>query len=251
MRRITSYNTLAIGLCLLMLFANSAHAEESWWQKGLNTLKGLEVDQSAVTELTAAELSTAFKQALQLGSEKVVAQLAKADGFNSDPQVHIPLPAAIEKARPLLDKVGMSATVAELELKLNRAAEQATPKAQALFVQAIKDMSFEDVQAIYQGPEDSATQYFKDKMQVSLAAEMQPIVSNSLAEVGAVKVYDQLISDYKNIPFVPDLKANLTEHVVNKGMDGLFYYLAKEEAAIRKDPLKQSTALLKKVFANQ
>ena len=56
------------------------------------------------------------------------------------------------------------------------------------------------------------------------------------------------MSNYKTIPFVPDIKANLTEYTVNKGMEGIFYYLAKEEAAIRKDPVKQTTALLKKVF---
>lgn len=31
-------------------------------------------------------------------------------------------------------------------------------------------------------------------------------------------------------------------------MDGIFYYIAKEETGIRKDPAKQTSALLKKVF---
>jgi hypothetical protein len=35
---------------------------------------------------------------------------------------------------------------------------------------------------------------------------------------------------------------------VQKSIDGIFYYMAKEEAEIRRDPLKQSTELLKKVF---
>ncbi|MBU1405943.1 MAG: DUF4197 domain-containing protein [Proteobacteria bacterium] len=30
--------------------------------------------------------------------------------------------------------------------------------------------------------------------------------------------------------------------------DGIFFYTAKEEAGIRNDPAKQTTALLKKVF---
>jgi hypothetical protein len=47
---------------------------------------------------------------------------------------------------------------------------------------------------------------------------------------------------------VPDVKADLTKHVIQKGINGIFYYLAKEEAAIRKDPVKQTTDLLKKVF---
>ncbi|MDH3393507.1 MAG: DUF4197 domain-containing protein [Desulfobulbaceae bacterium] len=31
-------------------------------------------------------------------------------------------------------------------------------------------------------------------------------------------------------------------------MDGIFYYVAKEEAAIRENPVRQTTDLLKRVF---
>jgi len=77
---------------------------------------------------------------------------------------------------------------------------------------------------------------------------MRPLIENSLSEVGAVQAYDSAMGRYENIPFVPDVKADLTDHTVAKGMDGIFYYLAQEEAAIRKDPLKRSTELLRKVF---
>lgn len=63
-----------------------------------------------------------------------------------------------------------------------------------------------------------------------------------------VKTYDRLMGDYKKLPFVPDVKADLTDHVIQKAIDGIFYYLAKEEAAICKDPVKQSTDLLRRVF---
>ncbi len=36
--------------------------------------------------------------------------------------------------------------------------------------------------------------------------------------------------------------------MTDKGLEGLFYYLAQEEAAIRSDPVKQTTELLKRVF---
>jgi hypothetical protein len=36
--------------------------------------------------------------------------------------------------------------------------------------------------------------------------------------------------------------------VVGKALDGIFYYIAKEEAAIRSDPAARTTDLLKKVF---
>ena len=56
------------------------------------------------------------------------------------------------------------------------------------------------------------------------------------------------MGQYKALPFVPDVKANLTGHVLQKALDGIFFYIAKEEAGIRNDPAKQTTALLKKVF---
>lgn len=56
---------------------------------------------------------------------------------------------------------------------------------------------------------------------------------------------------YESMPFVPDVKSDLTGHVVDKGMDGIFHYLAKEEAAIRQNPAKQTTDLLKSVFGKK
>jgi hypothetical protein len=109
-------------------------------------------------------------------------------------------------------------------------------------------MTFDDVKKIYQGPQDSATQYLKSKTAPQIKATMAPIVDKTLNEVGAITAYDKAISKYKDLPFVPNVKADLLNHVVNEGMNGMFYYIAQEEAAIRKDPVKQSTELLKKVF---
>ncbi len=54
---------------------------------------------------------------------------------------------------------------------------------------------------------------------------------------------------YKSLPLVPDVQADLSQHVLSKGIDGIFYYLAKEEKAIRDNPAKRTPDLLKKVFA--
>ncbi|MFT6387920.1 MAG: hypothetical protein ACJAUP_001292 [Cellvibrionaceae bacterium] len=109
-------------------------------------------------------------------------------------------------------------------------------------------MSFDDIRQIYNGPEDSATRFFQSKMITILTNAMSPVISNSLSELGAIKRYDEIISAYKTIPLVPDLKENLTEHVLEGGLNGIFHYLAEQEAAIRKYPIRQTTALLKKVF---
>ena len=56
------------------------------------------------------------------------------------------------------------------------------------------------------------------------------------------------MGEYKALHFVPDVKSNLTGHVVDKGMAGIFHYMAQEEKAIRQNPAKRTTQLLKKLF---
>lgn len=231
----------------ISLVIGSAEAGSNWLDKGKDLLKTFG-GSSGQPGLTVDEIGAGLKDALRVGSETVVAQLGRVDGFNMDSAVHIPLPKQLDTVKSVLDKVGMSGLLKDLELKLNRAAEVATPKAKKLFSQAITEMSFEDVKKIYEGPEDAATQYFRSKMSPSLAKEMEPVVNNSLSEVGAVQAYDNVMKEYRSVPFVPDVKADLTNHVVEKGMDGIFYYMAKEEAAIRTNPAKRTTDLLKRVF---
>jgi len=80
----------------------------------------------------------------------------------------------------------------ELEIKLNRAAEAAAPQAQRLFVDAIRQMTFTDVMAIYQGPQDAATQYFQRTTQQRLLTQMRPIIDRNLSQVGALTAFNDL-----------------------------------------------------------
>jgi hypothetical protein len=222
-------------------------AAEKWWEKAASLLSGSDESQEQ-GQLNGSEIADAFKQALRMGSETVVARLGATDGFNADAAIHIPLPGELDRVKSMLASVGMSGPVDDLELKLNRAAEQATPIAKELFIQAIAAMTFEDVMAIYQGPNDSATRYFREKMSPALASQMQPIVEDSLSQVGAIQVLDQVMGRYQAIPFARDIDLDMTDYVVQKGMDGIFYYLAREEASVRENPVRQTTDLLKKVF---
>jgi len=240
---------MMIGLILIgfSLSASQANAEDKWWEKGIKIFKKMD-EKEISKEPSIGEIGEAFKEALRIASDNVVRKLGYVDGFNADSAVHIPLPKELNTVKTMLAKVGMSQLVDDLELKVNRAAEAATPKAKELFLQSITEMTFEDIKGIYEGSEDSATRYFQGKMSPSLSKEMHPIVENSLSKVGAIQSFDNVMGKYQALPFVPDVKANLTDHVVQKGMDGIFYYIAKEEAAIRKNPVKQTTDLLKKVF---
>ena len=175
-------------------------------------------------------------------------QIGSANGFNSDPQVHIPFPNSLKRVKSALGRVGTFGMAGDLEFKLNRAAEAATPKAKKLFWDSISGMNLDDVQKIWKGTKNAATRFFQGKMTTPLKGEFRPIVNASLADVGAVASYEKMMGQYKSLPFVPDVKADLVNHVLDKAIAGIFIYLGREEAAIRDNPAKQTTAILKKVF---
>jgi hypothetical protein len=236
-------------LLVLALIGASGSAAAGWLDKLKDMVSGGDEEQATQQALSTDDIGGGLKEALRVGTENVVNSLGTTDGFNLDPQIHIPLPAQLDQVKNVLGKVGMDSMLSDLETRLNRAAEIATPKAKQLFIGAINDMTLDDVMAIYNGPEDSATQYFRSKMAGPLAIEMKPVIDESLADVGAANSYEAAMERYNSVPFVPKVDADLSNHVVEKGMDGIFYYLAKEEAAIRQDPAKRTTDLLKRVFA--
>ena len=100
---------------------------------GLNKLGVGGGGSSSASSLTNTEIGNGLKEALRVGTERLVGQLGSADGFNKDPEVHIPLPDSLKKVQSALSRFGMSGMADDLELKLNRAAEAATPKAKKLF----------------------------------------------------------------------------------------------------------------------
>ena len=239
-----------LALLFLLFFAGHAHAELDWLQKRADLFKTLDGSKQTST-LDAGDVEKAFKEALRIGSNNVVSKLSAVDGFNADPEVRIPLPKKLGPVKKVLKKIGMRKDVDRFEKKLNRAAEVAVPKAKTLFLQSISKMTFKDIMDIYEGPKDSATKYFRKQMSPSLRKEMRPIVEGSLSEVGAIKAFKKLMKKYKKIPYAPKVKADIVGYVVQKGMDGVFYYLAKEEEAIRKNPEKRTTDLLKAVFGGK
>jgi hypothetical protein len=203
---------------------------------------------SATTVLTNSDIVAGLRDALKVGAERVVQTIGKADGYNKDPDIHIPLPPSLQNVQSTLRRVGMSRMADDLELKLNRAAETAAPKTKAIIWDAITRLTLDDARTIYDGPDDAATQYFRKTSTGDLKGVVRPVVDDALNQVGAIASYDNMMKQYKAVPFVPDVKANLSDHTVELALKGLFHYLAKEEAAIRNDPAKRTTEILAKVF---
>lgn len=243
-------NYMHLIIPLFIVFCLVSPAEGNWLQRGLDALKEQNKTHSE-TDVSESEIILGLKDALRVGSENVVSHLGRENGFYENPRAHIPLPESLQRIQTVLEKAGLGQMLTDLELRMNRAAEKATPKAKDLFFDAISQMTLTDAQNILQGPDDAATRYFQDKMSQPLEKEFSPIVQESLSESGAVRTYDNMMGDYKNIPFVPDVSADLTGHVVDYSLMAIFDYLAEEEAGIRNNPAQRTTDILRKVFGNR
>lgn len=238
---------------LLMLQASLAglQAQDSLLNQGTGLLKGMLQGRSGSgSSLSDAQVGDGLREALRVGTERVTSTLGQVDGFNTNPDVHIPLPKSLQSVQSALAMVGMSGLADDLELRMNRAAEAAAPQAKELFLQAVSEMTLQDAQGILGGPDDAATRYFQDKMTAPLTERFTPVVNQELAEAGAVQAYDQMMGDYRELPFAPDVEANLTPYVVEQALDGMFLMLAREEAAIRENPAARTTELLRTVFGS-
>ena len=247
-RRLLTFALLAPGA----LLAGRAAAQGSLLDQARGALGGLpklpSTDGGGAGGLPVGEVAAGLKEALRVGSGRVVDRVGAKDGFNLDPAIRIPLPGPLETVRKALGRLGMGGLADDLATRMNHAAETASTKARPLFWDAIERMTLDDAMGVYNGPQDAATRYFERQMTPGLTREMTPVVDGSLKDAGAVRAYDDMMGQYRNIPLVPDAKANLVEHTVQGGLKGVFHYLGKEEAAIRQNPAARTTDLLKKVF---
>lgn len=239
------FMTLLLACFLLSACAINDKQQKQWLGSGQSLLSGL-----SKKPLTEQDIAAGLKEALKIGADRVVAQVGKNNGYLHDKDIHISLPPDLQKVHNTLNKVGLGKYTTELEVKMNRAAEIAAPKAKELFWTAIQEMRWQDVNAIYKGNNDAATQYFKIKMTPALRKMMRPVIRQVLSEVGVVQAYKQAVKQYHSIPFVPRVQYDMEAYVMDKGIKGIFYYLSKEEAAIRKDPTKRTTELLRRVFSS-
>jgi len=133
---------------------------------------------------------------------------------------------------------------------MNRAAEQAAPKAKRIFLNSLQKMSFDDARHILTGGDTAATDYFKRTSSADLTTAFSPIVHTSMENVGVVKQYNQLIDSAPGGSALAG-QFDLDKYVVGKTLDGLFYELGQQEKQIRKNPAARTTDLLKEVFGHK
>ncbi len=204
--------------------------------------------------LTQADAALGIRAALDNGVGNAITKVGILDGFLGNSLVRIPLPSVLQDVQSYLKPLGADGLLVELQQQLNRGAEKAAPVAKDIFLGAIRDLSITDAINIVKGPDNAATQYLSDKTNAKLATLFSPTMENALNQTGALRLVDQVAGNLNGVPFAPTLGADarndLISHGVNYGLKGVFYYIGEEEKAIRENPAKRTSEILRRVFGS-
>ena len=213
--------------------------------------KAVESSSASSLGLSNDKIIAGLKEALTVSTGNAVASTGRPDGFLKNPAIKIPLPGPLATAGKGLRLLGMGSQLDELEVSMNRAAEQAAPAAKQIFITAVTKMTFDDARKILTGNETAATEYFKKQSSDPLTVAFTPIVHKTMEKVGVLERYQKVIQNSGAAQLLGSQNFNLDKYVVGKSLDGLFYILGEEEKKIRKDPAARTTSLLKEVFGKK
>jgi hypothetical protein len=204
-------------------------------------------------QLTESEIVAGLTEALDIGIDKAVGNASITDGFYKNEAIFIPFPMEAYKVRQAAMDFHLDAQVQKFEETLNRAAENAASRVKPIFVNALKQMTFNDAKAILRGDDNAATEYFRRTTNEDLMRICYPEIEKATSQVQLTKHWEPIIKVYNKARIIsgdPEINPDLNAYVTQKTIDGLFKLIEQEEMQIRKNPEKRVTELLKKVFGS-
>lgn len=210
--------------------------------------------------LSESQASEGIRAALTQAARLATQRLGQRDGFFGDPQVRIPLPGQVRSVQSMLRRVGLSRQLDDLELQLNRAAESAMPATGSIVIDAVRSMSVSDAVDIVRGGDQSATDFLRRRTYNDLYDLVRPRMTTTLEASGAYRslqpIEDRLGNSgggllgalFGNRSASASLRDAVTDEASRRALDGVFYYVGREEAAIRNDPVSRTSDILRRVF---
>ncbi|GAC1649736.1 MAG: DUF4197 domain-containing protein [Acidobacteriaceae bacterium] len=198
--------------------------------------------------LSESTMASGVKEALAVGTQNAVKQVARPGGYLENQEIKILLPASMRPVEQALRTVGQGPRIDDFVASMNHAAESAAPEAGKIFADAVRGMTVEDARTLLSGGDTSITDYFKSKTSMDLAVAFRPHVDPTMRANGVTQQYEALAGQMPNLPFMKTQSVDITGYVVQKALDGLFVMLGKQEKAIRTNPAARSTTLLRQVF---
>ncbi|MGI6338583.1 MAG: DUF4197 domain-containing protein [Bacteroidales bacterium] len=214
--------------------------------------------------LTEEEVISGLREALTIGSRNSADILAAENGYYLDETVKVLLP---DEARIIVDNIsrlpGGEQLVADVILKINRAAEDAAKDVAPIFVNSIKAMTIRDGFNILNGQDNAATEYLRSSTWNDLYSLYKPKIQKStekdiIGNISTIDSWNALTSKWNNVANtvagklagLKPVNVDLNEFLTEKALNGVFVKLEAEEMKIRKDASARVTALLKRVFGS-
>ena len=203
------------------------------------------------TSLSNDEIIAGLKEALSVGAKNSSGKLSALDGFFANAAIKVLMPAEAKKVETTLRNAGMGQMVDDAILSMNRAAEEASKSAAPIFIDAIKQMGFQDALSILRGTDTAATSYLKGRTLPALTSAFRPVIDEALQKTGATKHWKTVFETYNKLPTTfKKINTDLSGYVTDKALTGLFYQVAIEEQQIRKNPAARVNDVLRKVFGS-
>jgi hypothetical protein len=198
-----------------------------------------------------AQLVRGIKETLELGSSRAATQLSEPGGYSMSSLYRIELPTNLQPITKNLRQLGLGSQLDRVEALMNQGAEKAAVEAQAVFVNAVRNMTVTDALGIVRGSETAATDYFRQQTEASLRQRYLPIIKQNLQQIGFYNQYQSLLSTYNALPLSNKPSLDLEQHVLDQSLSALFKQVAVEEQLIRKDPVGRGSAIIGTVFGQK
>jgi hypothetical protein len=198
--------------------------------------------------LTQRDASRGIREALGLAAMNATTRLGQPNGFWGDGRVRIPLPGVLGRTQRGLQPMGLSRPLDALQENLNHAAETTMPEAGRLFVGAVRDITIADAIEIVRGPEDSATRYLRGRTETRLTSLLRPPMTRALTSSGAFDLMRAALREVGLASMTSSLRTEIINFSTTKALEGAFFFIAEEERAIRRDPVRRTSDILRRVF---
>lgn len=199
-------------------------------------------------DLTRGEAVAGLREALSDASRAAIQRLGVTNGFLDDPEIRIGLPGALGEAHARLKPFGMAGPLEELEIAVNRAAEATIGRSTPILEDQINRLAVDDALALLRGGDATVTDTLRIRAGGMIEEALQPLMREALEQAGAWPALDASAQRYAPAMLRTDIHATLLQHATAGALDGLFYYVAQEERAIRRDPARWSSDSLRRVF---
>lgn len=215
--------------------------------------------------LTAAEIASGLKEALTIGVKTGINVLSANNGYYNDVATRIGLPSEAAVITKNIAKLpGGQDLVTACVKSINATASDAAGDAVPIFTNAVTSMTITDAKNILKSGGTAATDYFKTKTKSPLKSLFTSYIGSSMKKklvgnVSAQSSWSTLTSKWNTVAGsvagkVAGLKTvntDLTSYLTDQAVDGIYYKVGQQEKKIRTNVSERTTALLKKVFAQQ